>query len=238
MSSTRSATRRQRLRYWFDNTMSRGTPALIGWLALLSAMLVVVFGVLLYLLTPDDLPEQNRGWTEALWTSLMHAMDPGTLSGDAGSTPFLVLGFAVTIGGLFIVSTLIGVLTTGLSNKLEDLRKGRSMVVESGHTAVIGWSDQIFTIIPELVEANASERRSCVAILADRDKAEMDDELRARLGGTGSTRVVCRTGSPIEPTDLDILSLDTARSIIVLSPPDDDADALVIKVLLALNNRP
>ncbi len=25
---------RDRFRYWFDNTMSRGTPALIGWLGL------------------------------------------------------------------------------------------------------------------------------------------------------------------------------------------------------------
>jgi voltage-gated potassium channel Kch len=237
VSSARSATRRQRLRYWFDNTMSRGTPALIGWLGLLSAVLVLLFGALLYLLAPGDLPGRDRSWSEALWTSLMHAMDPGTLSGDSGSTVFLLLGFVLTIGGLFIVSTLIGVLTTGLSDKLEDLRKGRSTVVETGHTAVIGWSDQIFTVVAELVEANASKRRSCVAILADRDKAEMDDELRARLGDTGRTRVVCRSGSPIEPTDLDLLSLDTARSIIVLSPPDEDADALVIKTLLALNNR-
>ncbi|MBA9002911.1 hypothetical protein [Thermomonospora cellulosilytica] len=27
---------RDRFRYWFDNTMSRGTPALIGWLGLAS----------------------------------------------------------------------------------------------------------------------------------------------------------------------------------------------------------
>jgi voltage-gated potassium channel Kch len=109
--------------------------------------------------------------------------------------------------------------------------------VETGHTAVIGWSDQIFTIIPELVEANASERDSCIAILGDRDKVEMEEELRSRLGDTGRTRIVCRTGSPIEPTDLDILSLDTARSIMVLSPAGDDPDAHVVKTLLALSNR-
>ena len=30
---TRKITWRDRLRYAFDNTMSRGTPALVGWLA-------------------------------------------------------------------------------------------------------------------------------------------------------------------------------------------------------------
>jgi hypothetical protein len=226
------------VRYWFDNTMSKGTPALIGWLAFTSTVLVVVFGGLIYLLRRDDLPQGNRNPGEALWTALMHAMDPGAVAGDGGSTLFLVLGFGVTLGGLFIVSALVGVLTTGLDNKLQDLRKGRSKVVEARHTALIGWSDQIFTIIPELVEANSSERRSCIAILADRDKVEMEEELRSRLGDTDSTKIVCRTGNPIEPTDLDILNLDAARSIILLSPSGDDPDAHVIKTLLALNNRP
>ncbi|MFB9626519.1 CASTOR/POLLUX-related putative ion channel [Nonomuraea helvata] len=230
------ATRRERLRYWFDNSMSRGTPALIGWLALVTVVMVVVFAALSVVLADDDV---HNSWYEALWGSLMRAMDAGTMAGDneASSPAFTVLGFVITIGGLLIVSSLVGVLTTGLDNKLTDLRKGRSRIVESGHTALIGWSDQIFTIIPELVEANASESRSCIAILGDRDKLEMEEELRARVGDTGKTRIVVRSGSPIEPTDLDLLSLDTARSVIVLSPQGEDSDAHVIKTLLGLTNR-
>jgi voltage-gated potassium channel Kch len=230
------ATRRERLRYWFDNTMSKGTPALIGWLALVTVVMVVGFGVLVMLLAEDDVP--HKSWSEALWGMLMRAMDAGTVAGDnEGSPLFTVLGFTITIGGLLIVSSLVGVLTTGLDNKLTELRKGRSKIVEAGHTALIGWSDQIFTIIPELVEANESESKSCVAILGDRDKLEMEEELRSRLGTTGRTRVVVRSGSPTEPTDLDLMSLDTARAAIVLSPAGDDPDAHVVKTLLALTNR-
>ncbi|MEU8148287.1 potassium transporter TrkA [Nonomuraea sp. NPDC048901] len=230
------ATRRERLRYWFDNTMSKGTPALIGWLALVTVVMVVGFGVLVMLLAQDDVP--HKSWGEALWGMLMRAMDAGTVAGDnEGSPLFTVLGFTITIGGLLIVSSLVGVLTTGLDNKLTELRKGRSRIVESGHTTLIGWSDQIFTIIPELVEANESESKSCVAILGDRDKLEMEEELRSRLGSTGKTRVVVRSGSPTEPTDLDLMSLDTARAAIVLSPAGDDPDAHVVKTLLALTNR-
>ncbi|MFI6601445.1 potassium transporter TrkA [Nonomuraea sp. NPDC050536] len=229
------ATRRERLRYWFDKSMSRGTPALIGWLALATVVMVVAFGVLSMAFADKDV---HDSWYNALWGSLMRAMDPGAVAGDnEGSGIFTVLGFAVTIGGLLIVSSLVGVLTTGLDNKLTELRKGRSRVVEVGHTALIGWSDQIFTIIPELVEANASEAKSCIVILGDRDMLEMEEELRTRVGDTGKTRVVVRSGSPIEPTDLDLLSLDTARSIIVLSPQGEDPDAHVIKTLLGLTNR-
>lgn len=204
---------RERLRYRFDNTMSRGAPALIGLLGILSAVLVMVFGVVGYLARP--LPE-GRDWGigKSLWMALLHAMDPGTVAGDEGSAFWIFSMFAVTIGGIFVVAALVGVITTGLDAKLEDLRKGRSRVVEEGHTVLLGWSEQLFTIISELAEAKESERRPCVAILADRDKVEMEDEIRARLGSLGKLRVVCRTGSPTEPADLDLVSPEDASSVI------------------------
>lgn len=227
---------RERLRYRFDNTMSRGAPALIALLGILSAVLVVVFGIVGYVARP--LPAgQDWGIGKSLWMALLHAMDPGTVAGDEGSTFWVFSMFAVTIGGIFVVAALVGVITTGLDAKLEDLRKGRSRVVEDGHTVLLGWSEQLFTIITELAEAKESERRACVAILADRDKVEMEDEIRGRLGPLGKLRVVCRTGSPTEPSDLDLVSPQSAASVLVLTPEVDDPDASVIKTLLALSSR-
>lgn len=87
----------------------------------------------------------------------------------------------VTLGGIFIVSTLIGVLTAGVEGKLEVLRKGRSLVLESGHTLILGWSAQIFNILSELMQANANQKKASLVILADKDKVEMGDEIRARV---------------------------------------------------------
>ena len=36
----------------------------------------------------------------------------------------------VTLGGIFVVSALIGVLSAGVDSKLDELRKGRSRVLE------------------------------------------------------------------------------------------------------------
>jgi voltage-gated potassium channel Kch len=227
---------RERLRYRFDNTMSKGAPALIGLLGIASAVLVVVFGVFGYLARP--MPEgKDWGIGKTLWMALLHAMDPGTVTGDDGPAFWIFLMFAVTIGGIFVVAALVGVITTGLEAKLDDLRKGRSHVVEAGHTVLLGWSEQLFTVIAELAVAKESERRPCVAILADRDKVEMEDEIRARLGSLGKLRVVCRTGSPTEPADLDLVNPPAAASVLVLTPEVDDPDASVIKTLLALTSR-
>src|SRR5918911_269652 len=187
-------TLRQRLRYAFDNTMARGTSALVFWLVVASA---------------------------------------------AGKWPFLLMMLLLTIGGLLIVSALIGVLATGLDRKIEELRKGRSVVLERDHTLILGWSETIFTILAELEIANASEKDPSVVILADHDRVEMEDAIRAKVRGGGTTRIVCRTGSPVDLSDLQIASPQTARSVIVLSPDgEDDPDAQVIKAILALTRSP
>ncbi|MGR3936229.1 CASTOR/POLLUX-related putative ion channel [Streptomyces sp. BRA346] len=227
---------RDRLRYWFDGTMDRGTPALIGWLGLASLALIAVVSTLVVALSHED-TRKSGGWTGVVWMSLLRTLDPGTMGGDTGHPLFLVLMLTVTIGGIFIVSALIGVLTTGLENRIQMLRKGRSRLIERGHTIVLGWSDQVFTVIAELVEANQSARRSCVVILADHDKVDMEDQIRDRIPVTGRTRVICRSGSPLERRDLELVSPDTAKSIMVLPPVGDDTDTDVIKVLLLLNSR-
>jgi voltage-gated potassium channel Kch len=235
---------RERLRYAFDNTLSRGTAALIAWLAVVSAVCISFFAGILAVTgihQPGD--DDGLSFGEAAWESLMRTLDSGTMGGDEG-WGFRVVMLGVTLCGIFILSTLIGVLSSGLEQQIEQLRKGRSRVVEKDHTVILGWSEQIFPILTELIEANASRKGAAVVILGDKDKVEMEDELRDKVGDRKTTRLICRTGSPVELRDLAIASIDTARSIIVLAPDGKDGeknadpDVDVIKALLAITNAP
>jgi voltage-gated potassium channel Kch len=228
-----------RLRYRFDNTMSRGTPSLVGLLALVSLALIVTVTVGLAFVPDPGREGPQTPLPELLWRTFASTF--GLAVPERGALQILALWFVLALGGIFIVSALVGLLTTGLNQRLERLRKGRSLVVERGHTVVLGWSDQVYTVVSELVEANRSRRRAAIAILAEQDKVEMEDRLRDRLGSTGNTRIVCRTGSPLDVGDLGLVSLNAARSIIVLAPDSvaaEDADAYVLKVLLAINRGP
>lgn len=231
----------ERLRYAFDNTMARGTPALIGWLVAATATLVVLFSIVVLLgdFAPERADGDRPGVIRQLFNSLLHAMDPGTVAGDDGKWPFLALMLLLTIGGLLIVSALIGVLATGLDRKIEELRKGRSVVLERDHTLVLGWSETVYTVLRELAIANENERDPSVVILADRDRVEMEDLIRTKVGDLRNTRVVCRTGSPVDLADLSVAAPAAARSVIILSPDgEEDPDAHVIKALLALTRSP
>ena len=215
----RTITPADRLRYWFDNTISRGPVALIGWLFAVIAALVLTSTLLVYAAgIAPKIDGRQPGFFETLWLNLMRTIDPGNVGGDEGSWPFLLSMLAVTAGGILVFSTLIGVIFTGIENKLGELRKGRSFVVERGHTIVFGWSPEIFSVIAELVVANESRGSACIAVLAEKDKVEMEDEIRERVGKTGNTRVVCRTGDPIDVDDIEIVNPHDSRSIIVLSP--------------------
>jgi len=229
----------EKFNYWFDNYMSRGTLALILGLAVVSLFLILFTAVIVSLggslLRPED--ADSFTFLEAFWASLMRTLDPGTMGGDLG-WGFRLMMLFVTLGGIFIVSALIGVLNTGLDGQLERLQKGRSRVLENGHTLILGWSPQIFMIISELMIANENQRRARIVVLADRDKVEMEAEIRERIGEQRNTRVICRTGNPIDLNDLEIGSPHTARSIIVLPPETEEPDSYVIKTVLALTNNP
>ncbi len=237
----RQFTLRQRLRYAFDNTLAKGTPALIGWLAVASTFFVAVTALIVMLTGAAPLGEGDQlepmSFGMQMWNNLMRTLDSGTMGGDRGTTFYLFMMLAVTVGGVCIVGTLIGVISNGVGNQIDELRKGRSLVAEHDHIVILGWSPQIFAVLGELILGN-EHRRNCITVLADRDKVGMDDEIRDRIADFKTTRVVTRRGIPNDLGDLKIANFNAARAIVILSPGGDDADAEVIKSILAVTNHP
>ncbi len=227
----------QKLRYRFDNTMSKGTPALIMWLGILSLVVVIIAAVVLYCFKISGEGEAPLSFEEGAWRSLMRTMDAGTVGGDNGWI-YRIIGLVVTIGGIFIFSALIGVLSNGINEKLEQLRKGKSFVIENNHVLILGWSSKIFTIISELIIANENVKKPRIVILADKDKVEMEDEIRDHFESLKNMKVICRSGSPNDMNNLAVVNPHEAKSIIVLAPEKGNADSQTIKTILAITNNP
>jgi voltage-gated potassium channel Kch len=223
-----------RIKYSFDKTLSKGPLSMGLWLALATFLLVLVVSLVVYITRIDP----ALGLPAIFWTMLLQALAPNPVDVNAGPWRFLMAMLVITLGGIFMVSIFIGVVTSSLENKIESLRRGRSKVIEKDHTVILGWDEHIFTIIAELTIAYETHPKSCIVILGDKDKVEMEDEIRAKVHHLNKTEVVCRSGNPIELSDLEIVSINTARSIIVLSPEGEDADNCVIKSLLAITNNP
>jgi hypothetical protein len=230
---TMTPTLGQKLRYRFDNALAKGPAVVIGWLALVTLAIFVIAGLAFWGFRLDGVngagPVSNP--MEGIWQAMLRVVDAGTFAGDS-SWPMRLLSLVVTLAGIFIAGSLIGLIANAVDQRIEGLRKGRSDVLETGHTVVLGWSPRIAAIVSELVVANASEKDAVVVVLGAEDKTVMEDALSAAVRDTGSTRIVCRSGSPARAADLQMVNLLGARSVIVMSAGSGDADA--IKAVLAI----
>ncbi len=228
----------EKARYYFENTMSSGPGGVIKWLAIFSVFMVLILGLIILVFGIKSTPEpgaEHLGFIEGAWQSLMATLDSGTMGGDEGWA-FRAVRFIATLGGIFLISILIGTISSGIDEKLDELKKGRSRVLETNHTLILGWSEKVFSIITELIEANSNQKKPSIVILANKDKVEMEDEIRTKIENFKNTKVIVRSGSQLEASDIAVVSPNEARSVIVLASEEANADTYVIKSVLALTN--
>lgn len=227
-----------KIKYRFDNLLSKGTGTLIAWLAFGAFLVIALFSLLQLLLGAHPMNDNNYTIGHALWANLTHMLDPGTLGDSNDTWQFATFMIIVTLVGVVVLSTLIGLISNGILTKLEDLRKGRSFVIEKDHVLILGWSSKIFTIISELVIANENQKTGTIVILADMDKVLMEDEIRDKVGNTQNTKVICRTGNPIDVHDLYIANPFDTKSIIILGKDNENSDSQIIKTIVAIVTNP
>ena len=224
----RNATRKQRFQYWFDNLMSKGTTSLLLLLGVITAVVAVVGGMLaVFLGGPEGTGDASPG--PSIWFTLMHALNTGVLAKEEGTIPYLIVMTLVTLVGIFITSFLIGTISNAIKDKIASLQEGRSTVIEKGHVVIIGFDENVTSIIEELALANENQKDAVVVVLADHDKTDMEDVIRDRVSDLYGMSVICRSGRPDSVKSLDMCSLDTCKSIIV----NLGDDFMTVKTILA-----
>ena len=225
---TRRPSIRRRLRYRFDNSLAHGSVALIGWLGIVVVAVIVVAALVGHFLLGGTEPDN---FLEDFWQSVIRVLDASAFEVET-AWPSRLVALVVALLGIFLGGSLIGLIATALDQRVTDLGKGRSAVLETDHTLILGWSARLPVIVQELAVANANLSRPAIVILAPRPITDMEAELSDRIGDTGRTRVVCRSGNPTKPGDLNLANIAAARSVIVLAGAEDDAE--VVKAVLAI----
>lgn len=190
------------------------------------------------------LPEFCVGVSADCWLVCCSALarryvaDPGTHAIEA-SWAGRVISFFITCGGILFFAALVGFVVDKIRSRMEELKKGKSRVIETGHYLILGWTDKSFTLLVELALAMESEGGGVIVILAEREKDELELEIREHFGGLSvlGTEIVCRSGSPILLSELSKVSAAAARSIVVLADNASDADksdAKVLRIILSI----
>ncbi|MFL5321482.1 MAG: TrkA-related ion transporter, partial [Myxococcaceae bacterium] len=234
-----------KVRYQVDRFMSWSPIARFVGLFAISFLLVFVCAVAAKLAMPAN-PDEPFDLLEAMWWAMTRVADAGTMGDDKG-TLVRIIATCSTLSGVFVVALLIGLVSSTVGDKIDDLRKGKSPVIDEDHTLILGYGEKVFAILRELREANKNRTKGAsIVILSEADKEEVENAVRDRIGDMWNTRVIVRQGSPFAPADLQKVGAGRARSIVVLAsdtdPNDDEvpgqADMGAIKTLLALRRIP
>ncbi len=222
---------RQRVRYRFDNLLARGTSATLIWLAVVTLAAVLISSLLLALGDVSLSGSEDRAWLEDAWQSLLRLLDPGTMANDVGWGR-RVLALLVTIFGILIAGTLIGIIAAGVEGRIEGMRRGRSVVIESDHIVVLGDSERLPMVLRQLSIAATEGGADTIVVLADRDPGELHHAVRKSTPHHPGVRIVFRAGDPTIPADLRLVRLPAARAAVVLS--DRCSDVAAVETVLAM----
>lgn len=233
-----------KIRYQIDRFLSWSPLARFIGLFVISFFLVALSAAASIGVMPAE-AGQAPDFLEQMWWALTRVADAGTMGDDTGTAVRTVAIFS-TLSGVLVVALLIGLVSSTIGEKLDDLRKGKSPVIDENHTLILGWGEKVFAILRELREANSNQANASIVILSTADKEEVETTVRERMGDMLTTRVVVRQGSPHSPIDLRKVGAGRARSIIILAAdarsaggaPPEDADLSAIKTLLALRRIP
>ena len=142
--------------------------------------------------------------------------NPGVLS--------RLLGTSLHITGVFTFAVVLGIVSDGISTKIESARLSNERVLETGHTVLLNWGEYTRPVLRQLEAARREGRlKGPVVIIADKDKEEMDELVKDELDNLqppSKLSVTTRTGSPSELSNMQRAAAGTAQRIIVTQPED------------------
>jgi voltage-gated potassium channel Kch len=223
-----------KLRYSFDNSIAK-SGMFVTWMLVLmiifSVLLVFIRSILFALpfITKPDV--QVVFDFETFWGSF------ATLFGKGGEPTWAerILGFLTWVCTVALGGAVTGFIVGAIGRTFERLRKGKSPIVVTNHTLILGWSNRIYPILKELAIANENVKKATVVVFSDKTRDFMEDEIEARATELGRLKVVTRTGDVTNPEDLRRTNIANAKSIIVLDS-DDAGDATIVSSVLAIKS--
>jgi 5S rRNA maturation endonuclease (ribonuclease M5) len=236
--------KKERRLYRFERFIGKGGSSIFVSLLLIFIvcfLIMITVRWLLLLFVPGW--DAFESYADHVWGTYLQMTDPGNMNYDSKSSSIIKISTIISgFIGVVIFSTFIAFLTASIQKTIYEFRKGITKVIEENHTLILGWNERVLDILSELILANESQKKACIVILADFDKEAMDDRIYKNIPSAKSTYIATRKGNAASLNQLQRVSAEKAKSVIILaqcadnaSPEELDAsDNYAMKVIMAL----
>lgn len=165
---------------------------------------------------------------DGFWDSLMQFIDTGNISAAEESNGFnaIVATFlTVTFIGVCGWGLLIAMINNALEERIRNLSNGNSFIMERNHSIVLGYGEEVFTIIEEFIMGRSKK----IVVLSNYEASYIKKRI-SFFKKYKNTKVIIRKGNPSRFENLQLLNIERANSVSIVN--EDDAESL--KILLSL----
>ncbi|WP_157150556.1 CASTOR/POLLUX-related putative ion channel [Brachyspira sp. SAP_772] len=209
------------IRYNIDLIFSKGI--LYQLMVLVSIIVTTLLFVAIFMKIAFKYPI-----VDGFWDSLMQFIDTGNISAAEESNGFnaIVATFlAVTFIGVCGWGLLIAMINNALQERIRNLSNGNSFIMERNHSIVLGYGEEVFTIIEEFIMGRSKK----IVVLSNYEASYIKKRI-SFFKKYKNTKVVIRKGNPSRFENLQLLNIERANSVSIVN--EDDSESL--KILLSL----
>tara|TARA_X000001036_G_scaffold141241_1_gene134076 strand:+ start:2792 stop:4666 length:1875 start_codon:yes stop_codon:yes gene_type:complete len=219
----------QRLRYQIDKSLSR------SFLSVIYILFILVFSVVLIITTIDFHSfEQSNGFIERFFDFFFASLI-GESNDPNSSIINILINTTIAITGLFFSSVVIGLIVNIISDRIDEIRQGKSSIQESDHQLILGWSSGISLVMRELLLANENKTNASIVILDEMNPVEANEKIQHMFSEKKDyQKIVPKKGATYNRKHLNHVNLNAAKSIII----NHNDDMKTIKTLAAIVNNP
>lgn len=208
-------------------------------LALFNVLFLALFSLIVSLM--NGMP-----YFTALFNCLAMMLDPGCISGvvdGTGQVVLCIICFVVVIVGLIaFTGSVIGYVSNIISDFIEKANNGKNKLDLENHVIILNWNDRGVEIINEYL---LLEEKAVIVVLSNIEREIIEQQVKDAIFATmreksvkNKLSVIIRSGNVFSSQQLIDISIDMAKTVIVLeedgdhNPYTEDGNGHTIKTLM------
>tara|TARA_B100001121_G_scaffold239560_1_gene213430 strand:- start:60 stop:2588 length:2529 start_codon:yes stop_codon:yes gene_type:complete len=207
------------IKYSFNKAFEKDLLYLIIFFLFLSFIGVTAISTLIFVLQELGVLSENNFYTETLWQGFrLFFVTEAFFSLDDKNT-FLdyFFKFNITIFGILIFSSIIGIITNLISNRIEELRTGKTKIEEENHIIFFNFSRRLIPLLTELCKAYENEKQSFV-VVSNEEPLVVMEKIKNVIKIPKNITILARKGYAWQKSLLDKINLEKAKQVIILKP--------------------
>ncbi len=207
------------IKYRFNKAFEKDLLYLIFFFLFLSVIGVTFISTLIFILQKIGILSENNFFTETLWQGFRLFFVTEAFFSLDNKNNFLdyFFKFNITIFGILILSSIIGIITNSISTRMQELRTGKTKIEEKDHIVLFNFSRRLVPLLNELCKAYENEKQSFVIVSNEEPLITME-KIKSVIKIPKNITILARKGNAWQKSLLDRINLEKAKQVIILKP--------------------